>query len=154
MRVRVAAGRQVSPEGRGEARSGSGSGLIPGQTPRPETPEPRPRGLLCAQSAPNFISLNHVEPCVRLERAVWVVLSRSVTRARSRVCSFLVSGCEIGGFSQSGLICASLSLRQQIVVKYTHTLSELDTEFTSNRGPASQGHISGACLQRKQRNDT
>ena len=37
------------------------------------------------------------------------------------LCSFLVCGCEICGFSQSVLICVSLSLSQQIIVKYTHT---------------------------------
>lgn len=40
------------------------------------------------------------------------------------VCSFLVSGCEICGFSQSVLIFVSLSLSQQIIVKYTHTEQE------------------------------
>lgn len=82
-------------------------------------------------------------------------MSRSIC-ARSRVCSFLVSGCEICGFSQSGLIFASLSFSQQIIVKYTHAPNERgrDTEFTFNYSLTSQGQISGACLQRKHRNDT
>lgn len=50
------------------------------------------------------------------------------------VCSFLVSGCEICGFSQSVLIFVSLSLSQQIIVKYTHTHTERksEAEFTFN----------------------
>lgn len=44
------------------------------------------------------------------------------------VCSFLVSGCEICGFSQSVLIFVSLSLSQQIIVKYIHTQKERERQ--------------------------
>lgn len=93
--------------------------------------------------------LNHEEPHVRPPSANPVSTAemsfpedgafvRSYTRARTPrtrvnahvpvctpVCFFVlflsVCGCEICGFSQSVLICVSLSLSQQIIVKYTHT---------------------------------
>lgn len=80
----------------------------------------------------------------------WSILARLCVC----VCSFLVSGCEICGFSQSGLIFVFLSLSQQIVVKYLLTLKqrERDTEFTFNYSLTSQGQISGDFLQHKQNN--